>query len=116
MEILATEILKGGELYSWLFVVGIALVSIAGGLLVVEWETASVGGRVALSLFLIFAFVFLASAIMAMLIPNGQMRYTVELTDNSYFHWFFEHGYTVEKKLFENRDIYNIVGVAMEGV
>ena len=42
-------------------------------------------------------------------VPNGQMSYTVEITDPTQYKILIEKGYTF-KQLFETKEIYTIVG------
>ena len=42
-------------------------------------------------------------------IPNGQMSYTIEITDSAQYQTLVEKGYTF-KRLFKNKEIYTIIG------
>lgn len=62
---------------------------------------------------LIFAFIVLAGLVVLFVapheIPTDKMSYTIEITDPAQYQILVEKGYSF-KRLFENKEIYTIVG------
>ena len=46
-------------------------------------------------------------------IPNGQMSYTIEITNPAQYQILVEKGYSF-KRLFENKEIYTIIGDVLQ--
>lgn len=118
MEILNTKILEGISQGAPRFVFFLALILMFTVLAVTcaFWNEVNSRKRAVMIVFIIIACVLLVSTCIWLALPTGMAEYTVEITDNSYFKWIIDNGYTVKNKLYENRDIYKIVGAVMEGV
>ena len=118
MEILNTKILDGLSQVAprLAFFFAIILVTTALAVTLGFWNEVDSRKRAVMIVLTVIAFVLLASACIWMASPTGMAEYTVEVTDDSYFKWFVDNGYTVKDKLYENRNIYKIVGAVMEGV
>jgi len=104
MEILATAAITK---VAWYVPLIIAVFFISGIMAIV---TASNDAYIALT---ICALLSIASIILILTlpteIPNGQMSYTIEITDSAQYQTLIEKGYTF-KRLFENKEIYTIIG------
>lgn len=118
MEILNTKILDGLSQVPPRLAFFLAIILMACTLAVTLgfWNEVDSRKRAVMIVLTVIAFVLFASACIWLALPTGTAEYTVEITDDSYFKWIVDNGYTVKDKLYENRDIYKIVGTVMEGV
>lgn len=66
---------------------------------------------------LIFAFIVLAGLIVIFVAPHeistDKMSYTIEITDSAQYQILVEKGYSF-KRLFENKEIYTIIGDVLQ--
>jgi hypothetical protein len=108
MEILAmTEVMK----VAWYVPLIIAVFFISGIMAIIA---ASNDAYITLA---ICALLSIASIILILTlpteIPNGQMSYTIEITNPEQYQILIEKGYSF-KRLFENKEIYTIIGDALQ--
>ena len=108
MEILTTaEIMK----VAWYIPLIIAVFFISGIMAIV---TAFNDAYIT---FTICVLLCVASIILILVLPteisNGQMSYTIEITDSAQYQTLVEKGYTF-KRLFDNREIYTIIGDVLQ--
>ena len=118
MEILATKILDGTSQVAprLAFFLAIILMGCTLGITLGFWNEVNSRKRAIMVVLTVIAFVLLVSACVWLALPTGTAEYTVEITDDSYFKWIVDNGYTIKDKLYENRNIYKIIGAVMEGV
>ena len=118
MEILNTKILDGTFQVAprLAFFLAIILITTALAVTIGFWNEVNSRKRGVLIVFIVIACVLLVSTCIWLASPTGMAEYTVEITDDSYFKWIVDNGYTIKDKLYENRNIYKIVGAVMEGV
>ena len=104
MEILSSQILKEFSLWSALSFSG-TIIALAMAIILLKEESTFPG--------IIFLAICVICFIILISIPafkeTGEISYTIEITDSSLYKTLIDKGFKFTK-LFENKDIYTIVG------